>query len=122
MLSSNSIFKNEIEQYLEDESELQGIIPYHSYTILEVWEIGMIEGEDKIGMLKMRAPEKGEWTGAWSKSDPAWDNIHPEIAEVLEIAAWKECDDRSFFISWDDYLKRFQWTNKCFCIHPSPAP
>ncbi|KAL5315252.1 hypothetical protein ACEPPN_017904 [Leptodophora sp. 'Broadleaf-Isolate-01'] len=87
----------------------QGIEELHSYTIMEAREINL---EDKDGaskqtrLLKLRnpwgTPKHGSWQGAWSDGSKEW------TAETLEELNHQQGVDSVFWISYDDFLRKYE--------------
>ncbi|TEY86630.1 hypothetical protein BOTCAL_0005g00520 [Botryotinia calthae] len=75
----------------------KGIYEGHAYSILRAVEI------DGQRLVLLRNPwGEGEWKGAWSDGSKEWT---PEWMEKLEH---RFGDDGSFWMSYDDLLKKFQ--------------
>lgn len=79
----------------------QGVVGSHAYAVLEAWE----EGDVKL--LKLRNPwGEGEWEGDWSDGSANW------TPEYMTKLRHKFGNDGVFWISYSDFLKRFQSINR----------
>lgn len=69
----------------------------HAYSVLKAREI------DGVRLVLLKNPwGKHEWKGAWSDGSKEW------TAEWLQKLDHKFGDDGSFWISYDDLLKKYQ--------------
>lgn len=77
--------------------ERKGIVELHAYSVLKAREI------DGVRLVLLKNPwGKHEWKGAWSDGSKEW------TAEWLQKLDHKFGDDGSFWISYDDLLKKYQ--------------
>ncbi|KFZ17878.1 hypothetical protein V501_01497 [Pseudogymnoascus sp. VKM F-4519 (FW-2642)] len=77
--------------------ERKGIIEGHAYSIMRAVEM------DGQRLLLLKNPwGKGEWTGPWSDGSKEWT---PEWMMKLDH---RFGDDGAFWISYDDFLKKYQ--------------
>lgn len=77
--------------------EREGIVELHAYSVLKAREI------DGIRLVLLKNPwGKHEWKGAWSDGSKEW------TAEWLQKLGHKFGDDGSFWISYEDLLKKYQ--------------
>jgi len=83
-----------------------GIISAHAYTVLDAYEV---EG---LRLVKLRNPwNQGEWKGDWSDGSHTWrSKVGRKVAKALDLH--KE-DDGEFWMSLDDFLKRFATVDFC---------
>lgn len=77
--------------------ERKGIVELHAYSVLKAREI------DGVRLVLLKNPwGKHEWKGAWSDGSKEW------TAEWLQKLDHKFGDDGSFWISYEDLLKKYQ--------------
>ncbi|KUI74129.1 Calpain-8 [Cytospora mali] len=77
--------------------ERKGIVELHAYSVLKAREI------DGMRLVLLKNPwGKHEWKGAWSDGSKEW------TAEWLQKLEHKFGDDGSFWISYEDLLKKYQ--------------
>ncbi|CAN8106159.1 unnamed protein product [Discula destructiva] len=77
--------------------ERRGIVELHAYSVLKAREI------DGVRLVLLKNPwGKHEWTGPWSDGSKEW------TAEWLQKLDHKFGDDGSFWISYEDLLKKYQ--------------
>lgn len=77
--------------------ERKGIVELHAYSVLKAREI------DGVRLVLLKNPwGKHEWKGPWSDGSKEW------TAEWLHKLDHKFGDDGSFWISYDDLLKKYQ--------------
>lgn len=77
--------------------ERKGIVELHAYSVLKAREV------DDVRLVLLKNPwGKHEWKGAWSDGSKEW------TAEWLQKLEHKFGDDGSFWISYDDLLKKYQ--------------
>ncbi|OBT47162.1 hypothetical protein VE00_03378 [Pseudogymnoascus sp. WSF 3629] len=77
--------------------ERKGIIEGHAYSIMRAVEM------DGQRLLLLKNPwGKGEWTGPWSDGSKEW------TAEWMVKLEHRFGDDGAFWISYDDFLKKYQ--------------
>ncbi|ROW08201.1 hypothetical protein VPNG_06951 [Cytospora leucostoma] len=77
--------------------ERKGILELHAYSVLKAREV------DGVRLVLLKNPwGKHEWKGAWSDGSKEW------TPEWLEKMGHKFGDDGSFWISYDDLLKKYQ--------------
>lgn len=77
--------------------ERKGIVELHAYSVLKAREI------DGVRLVLLKNPwGKHEWTGAWSDGSKEW------TGEWLQKLDHKFGDDGSFWISYEDLLKKYQ--------------
>lgn len=77
--------------------EQKGIVELHAYSVLKAREI------DGVRLVLLKNPwGKHEWKGAWSDGSKEW------TAEWLQKLDHKFGDDGSFWISYEDLLKKYQ--------------
>lgn len=77
--------------------ERKGIVELHAYSVLQAREI------DGVRLVLLKNPwGKHEWKGPWSDGSKEW------TAEWLQKLDHKFGDDGSFWISYDDLLKKYQ--------------
>lgn len=88
------------------QTDRKGIQPRHAYSIMEAREEK--EGEEKvIRLLKIRNPwGEREWTGPWGDGTIEW------TPEWLELLNHKFADDGIFWISYEDWLKKFHFLDR----------
>lgn len=80
------------------ENDARGIVGSHVYSLIEAAK------SDDFMLLKLRNPwGYGEWEGEWCDSSELWEE-YPEIKEDL---GFEPADDGSFWISMEDFSKRF---------------
>ena len=79
---------------------------WHCYTIIKVCE-AKVKGQT-VRLLQLRNPwGKQEWNGAWSDQSSVWTTaLRKELGSVI-------ADDGFFFITLDDFVKNFKFTNIC---------
>ncbi|OBT79564.1 hypothetical protein VF21_01271 [Pseudogymnoascus sp. 05NY08] len=77
--------------------ERKGIIEGHAYSIMRA-----VEMDDQRLLLLKNPWGKGEWTGPWSDGSKEWT---PEWMVKLDH---RFGDDGAFWISYDDFLKKYQ--------------
>ena len=83
----------------------RGLMAHHCYSILSIHEN---PGNKKVRLLKLRNPYgREEWNGDWSDESALW--TEPLRAEVGSVVA----NDGMFYISLEDYLANFSFTNIC---------
>ncbi|KAJ4396121.1 hypothetical protein N0V93_000338 [Gnomoniopsis smithogilvyi] len=77
--------------------ERKGIVELHAYSVLKAREI------DGVRLVLLKNPwGKHEWKGPWSDGSKEW------TAEWLQKLDHKFGDDGSFWISYDDLLRKYQ--------------
>ncbi|POS70790.1 calpain family cysteine protease [Diaporthe helianthi] len=77
--------------------ERKGIVELHAYSVLKAREI------DGVRLVLLKNPwGKHEWKGAWSDGSKEW------TGEWLTKLDHKFGDDGSFWISYEDLLKKYQ--------------
>lgn len=75
----------------------KGIVELHAYSVLKAREV------DGMRLVLLKNPwGKHEWKGAWSDGSKEW------TAEWLQKLEHKFGDDGSFWISYEDLLKKYQ--------------
>ena len=81
-----------------------GLLANHCYSVLELFE-----GPGGIKLLRLRNPHgHQEWNGDWSDSSPKWNGC--AFANKLDHQV---ANDGIFWISFQDYMKHFVFTNIC---------
>merc|ERR1712232_1522209 len=84
-----------------------GVFDGHYYTLLQVLPNVADSGYD---LLQLRNPwGSGEWTGDWSDSSPLW-RQYPDVAEAV---GFEDAVDGSFYMSFQDFVKYFNWMDVC---------
>lgn len=87
----------------------EGLMTKHAYSITKVKLVG------EVPLLRLRNPHgRAEWTGPWSDKSKEWLSISDEKKREIEL---KINDDGEFWMSYDDWVKRFQTVEIC---HLSP--
>lgn len=77
--------------------ERKGIVELHAYSVLKAREV------DGMRLVLLKNPwGKHEWKGPWSDGSKEW------TADWLHKLEHKFGDDGSFWISYDDLLKKYQ--------------
>lgn len=81
----------------------QGLIANHCYYILSIHQV-----DANVRLLKIRNPwGRAEWTGDWSDASNKWtEALRNQVGAVV-------ANDGIFYISLEDYLKHFSFTNIC---------
>ena len=51
------------------------------------------------------------WTGPWSDNSPEWDNVSDSVKESV---GYSENEDGGFFMSFDDWVKQFEYFTFCY--------
>ncbi|PVD39581.1 hypothetical protein C0Q70_02216 [Pomacea canaliculata] len=90
-----------------------GLYTNHAYSLIRHRKVTH-EGKTKMLLLLRNPFGHGEWNGAWSDSDTAWQEITPE--ERDEHAVQRK-DDGEFWMSVEDFIKNFDELELC---HLSP--
>ena len=57
-----------------------------------------------------------EWTGDWSDHSSLW------TARLKSLAGWVDCDDGSFWMSWQDFVHNFDELYVCRFYEPRTFP
>jgi hypothetical protein len=97
--------------------QLRGLVPYHGYAVLEVFELDPVTGADwqecqarrtggsPLRLLKLANTwEKGAWNGEWMFRCPRWAQF-PAVRQRLARPGW---DDSSVFVmSYEDFKRYF---------------
>jgi hypothetical protein len=83
----------------------QGLHRRHAYSILDVIEDK--SAKETVRLVQIRNPwGTGEWTGPWSDEAEEWgkaENSH------LKGRYWSDVDDGAFWMSWEDYVRCWDW-------------
>ncbi|KAK2786281.1 hypothetical protein FQN52_007872 [Onygenales sp. PD_12] len=75
----------------------EGVVTSHAYSVMDAREI---KGKR---MLRLRNPwGKKEWTGPWSDGSAEW------TAEWMQLLGHKFGNDGMFWISYDDFLRKYE--------------
>jgi len=83
-----------------------GLISSHAYALIEAHTVSV--GSKKVRLLKLRNPWGGtEWKGDWSDESTKWT---PELKKKLD---WKDEDDGTFWIDYEDFITYFEYTTIC---------
>ncbi|XP_054650690.1 calpain-12 isoform X2 [Dunckerocampus dactyliophorus] len=86
-----------------------GLIKGHAYAITETDQVRHVS--DEILLLRLRNPWGFvEYSGPWSDKGKEWDDITKEEKERLEM---KRREDGEFWISADDFSKKFDYVELC---------
>ena len=80
-----------------------GLVPGHAYSIIRFVEV---EGNRIVNIYNPWG--KFEWDGDWSDNDSKWTR---EIKEIVQPTL--KDNDGLFWMSYDDFLKRFSSMNVC---------
>lgn len=84
-----------------------GILANHAFTIISAHE-GVVKN-NKIRLLRIRNPLGDyEWTGAWSDGSSEWDE-----ESKIQFNEYKNRNDGTFFIEFNDYIQNFDLTQIC---------
>jgi calpain-15 len=79
-----------------------GIVQGHAYSLLDVQEV------DGNKLMQLRNPwGRKEWTGAWSDHSPLW------TKRIKSIVKYKDADDGSFWMSFQDFVANFEDVYVC---------
>ena len=76
----------------------------HAYTLLKV---DTLKFKDKsLKMVQLRNPwGSGQFNGSWSDKDKNWNLV--DASEKKRIGYVGDNDDGIFFMSWEDFWKKF---------------
>ncbi|HMY67815.1 MAG TPA: C2 family cysteine protease [Leptospiraceae bacterium] len=86
------------------ENDARGITASHVYSLTDA-----VRADDFM-LLKLRNPwGYGEWEGDWCDDSELWEE-YPEVKEAL---GFEPADDGSFWISLEDFSKRFDDITVC---------
>lgn len=86
------------------------------YTLLDCFEVETDNGET-VRLVKLRNPwSNREWDGDWCDSSDLWTD---QLREQLHVT---EEEDGIFFMSFDDYLQRFESTDFCMNLPNAKLP
>ncbi|MCQ2820080.1 MAG: C2 family cysteine protease [archaeon] len=100
----NSIMTGSSAANVED----MGLVKSHAYTIPKVMKID--SNGDKVNLVKLRNTWGfKEWNGDWSDKSDKWG---PE--ELAQVQDYKDADDGCFFMTFDDYFKKYVVTDVCY--------
>ena len=94
---------------IDDFSKLknsEGMVVSHAYSLISV-----IKLHKTHRLVKLRNPwGQGEWQGAWSDSDPAWQSISEEDKKKI---GYNVEDDGCFFMAFDDFVTIYDSVQIC---------
>ncbi|KAJ9141785.1 Calpain-1 catalytic subunit [Pleurostoma richardsiae] len=77
--------------------ERKGIVELHAYSVMKAVEV------DGVRLVLLKNPwGKHEWKGAWSNGSKEW------TVDWMEKLDHKFGEDGSFWISYEDFLKKYQ--------------
>ncbi|XP_071942459.1 calpain-9-like [Antedon mediterranea] len=100
---------NEIESKLDN-----GLIKGHAYAITGVSKINAKTGSGQldVSLVRIRNPygNESEWTGAWSDKSAEWSLVTTEEKKQLGLDF---SDDGEFWMSFDDFTKKFSKLEMC---------
>lgn len=93
-----------------DRARTDGIVHGHAYSIISAHKFML---EDKvIRLLKLKNPwGYGEWNGEWSDKCDIWTD------DLKKHLGWSDKDDGIFFMSFDNYLKYYEYTDFSMLTH-----
>merc|ERR1712039_521078 len=82
----------------------RGLVSGHAYSLIKVLEV---HGHK---LVQLRNPwGRGEWNGDWSDNSPLW-RQYPDVAETV---GFEDAVDGSFYMSFPDFVKYFNWMDVC---------
>ncbi|KAK7863402.1 hypothetical protein R5R35_004360 [Gryllus longicercus] len=85
------------------EEDRKGLPGLHAYTVTGVGSLRL--GDGLVRLVRVRNPHAtGEWEGAWSDSDPNWNEID---GQKLEELGYEKQDDGQFWIKMSHFRKHF---------------
>ena len=95
---------NEDEPLGSGETNAQGIVQLHAYSILKVHATWKTDDEF-VSLIKLRNPHgEGEWNGAYSDGSDLWTD------ELKEEVGFECKHDGAFWMPFEDYMKEFGYT------------
>ena len=85
-----------------------GLISNHAYTVIDLAEVIDPHKGIQVRLLKIRNPwGTNEWVGDWSDKSPKW------TPELIEQVNYKDEDNGTFWISYEDFCKFYTSTHIC---------
>lgn len=92
---------------VEANSELDGLITGHAYSILDVVRVKAQSrtGSTTLKLILIRNPwgTGGGWSGDWSNTSPKWTEFPDLKAKLLPDAT-----EGAFWMAWEDYCDRWK--------------
>ena len=94
-----------------EKTEASGLIAGHAYSLLDLIDVKLING-NTVKLVQIRNPwGKSEWKGEWGDKSDAWKQVDQAEKDRIDFVVK---NDGGFFMSVKDWLDQFESFTMCY--------